>query len=176
MAKVQVPLLVLSELFYAFKIIRKEKIDVIHSHWIIPSGFVGAILSTILRKRHVLTIHAAGLFALEKLPLKKKIANFIVKRCDRITVVSGYIHERLLNLIQSKRLNDIKNKTEIISMGVNTAIFNPNTDKNELKIKHNINSENVLLFIGRLAGKKGLPYLIKAMPEILAESPNTGTG
>jgi len=173
LAKIQVPLLFLSELFYAFKIIRKEKIDVIHSHWIIPSGLVGEILKRILKKKHILTIHATGLFTLERLPLKKKIANFIIKRCDKMTAVSSYIQERMLNFAQSNLLSDIKNKTKIIPMGVDTAIFRPNIDKNELKIKYNVNSENVLLFIGRLAEKKGLSYLIQAMPKIVSKSPNT---
>ena len=38
LAKLQVPFFFLSHLLYAIKIIRKEKIDLIHSHWIIPSG------------------------------------------------------------------------------------------------------------------------------------------
>ena len=173
LAKIQVPLLFLSELFYAFKIIREKKIDVIHSHWIIPNGLIGAICKKIQKKKHLLTLHAAGLFALERLPLKKKIANFVVEHCDKITVVSSYIHERLLNLIQPKILDNIKNKTEIIPMGVNTSLFRLNTNKNELKIKYSIKSKSVLLFTGRLAEKKGLAYLIKAMPEVLSKSSNT---
>ena len=48
LAKIQVPLLVLSELYYTFKIIKKEKINVIHSHWIIPSGLIGAFCKNFL--------------------------------------------------------------------------------------------------------------------------------
>jgi len=173
LAKIQVPFLFLSELYHAFKMIRKEKIDVVHSHWIIPSGLVGGGCKKLFGKKHILTEHAAGLVALEKLPLKEKIANFILGNSDRITVVSSYIHEKLLNLIQPKYLDDVINKTEIISMGVNTRLFKPNMDKNKLRIKYNIKSENVLLFIGRLAEKKGLSYLIQAMPEIVSKSPNT---
>lgn len=173
LAKIQVPLLFLSELFYAMKLIRKEKIDIIHSHWIIPSGLVGAFCKRILRKKHILTIHAAGLFGLKKFPFKRKITDFIVKHCDRITVVSSYIYEELLNLIQPKFVNNIKTRIKIVSMGVNTALFRPNVDKSKLKIKYNIKIENVLLFIGRLVEKKGLSYLIQAMPKIVSKSPNT---
>lgn len=173
LTKVQIPFLFLSELFYAIKIIRKEKIDIIHSHWIIPSGLIGGICKKILGVKHLLTLHAAGFFALESLPAKKTIATFNVKNCDGITVVSSYIYERLLKLVQSKILNSLKNKMEIVPMGVDTSTFRTNADKNELKIKHDIKSRNVLLFIGRLAEKKGLDYLIKAMPEIVSKNPNT---
>lgn len=178
LAKIQVPLLLLSELYYAFKIIRKEQIDVIHSHWIIPSGLVGGICKKAFRGKHILTEHAAGMVALEKLPLKEKIANFILGNSDRITVVSSYIHERMLNLIQPEMTDDIKNKNiknkiEIIPMGVDTVAFKPSKDKNELKIKYDIKSENILIFIGRLAEKKGISYLIKAMPEIISKNSHT---
>ncbi len=173
LAKLQVPLLFLSELFYAFKIIRKEKIDIIHSHWIIPSGLVGAICKRILREKHILTIHAAGLFGLKKFPFKMKIVDFIIKHCDRITVVSSYIYRKLIDLIQPKFDNNIKTKIVILPMGVNTTLFRPKVNKNKLKIKYNIKSKNVLLFIGRLAEKKGLSYLIQAMPKIVSKSPNT---
>ena len=173
LAKIQVPLLLLSELLYAIKIIKKEKIDVIHSHWIIPSGLVGSFLFILLRKKHFLTIHAAGLLALKKLPFKKRIANFIIKRCDRITVVSNYISNELVDLIKPNLIDDVKQKIEIIPMGVDTTIYKSNKNKNELKIKYNMELKKVLLFIGRLAEKKGLIYLIKAMPEIISDVPNT---
>jgi len=173
LAKLQVPLLFLSELFYTIKIIKKERINFIHSHWIIPSGLVGAVCKRIFKKKHILTIHAAGLFGLKKLPFKRKIADFIVKHCDRITVVSSYIYERLLNLIEPKFANNIKTRIKIVPMGVNTALFRPKVNKSKLKIKYNIKTENVLLFIGRLVEKKGLSYLIQAMPKIVSKSPNT---
>ena len=173
LAKIQVPLLFLSELFYAFKIIKKEKIDIIHSHWIIPSGLVGAICKRILREKHILTIHAAGLFGLKKFPFKMKIVDFIIKHCDRITVVSSYIYRKLIDLIQPKFNNNIKTKIVILPMGVNTTLFRPKVNKDKLKIKYNIKSKNVLLFIGRLTEKKGLSYLIQAMPQIVSKSPNT---
>lgn len=169
LAKIQIPLLFLSELYYAFKIIEKEKIDIIHSHWIIPSGFIGGICKKILMKRHILSEHAAGLAALEKLPFKNGIANFIFENSDNITVVSSYIKERLINEINLNK-NGIKNNIEIIPMGVDTTIFNLNINKNELKEKYGIRTENVLIFIGRIAEKKGLSYLIDAMPKIISKN------
>ena len=166
LAKIQVPLLVLSELYYTFKIIRKEKIDVIHSHWIIPSGLIGAVCKKFFGLRHVLTLHAAGLFALERLPFKRNIANFIINNSDEITVVSSYLKERLTNLISPDLREMLNNKLSIIPMGVHVELFQNKVDIEQLKSNYNITSGITLLFIGRLAEKKGIQYLIKAMANI----------
>lgn len=171
LAKIQVPFLFISELYYTFKIVREEQIDVIHSHWIIPSGIIGGICKKILKKRHVLTEHAAGVAALRKLPLKENITKFIFENSDSVTVVSNYVKERLLNLVIDDTFD--KNKINIIPMGVDTKIFKQDIDKNELKKRYNIESENILIFIGRIAEKKGLSYLINAMPNIISKNPNT---
>jgi glycosyltransferase involved in cell wall biosynthesis len=169
-ARIQVPLLFLSELYYAFKLTRKERPDIIHSHWIIPSGLVGAVCRKTLGTKHLLTLHGAGLVALEKLPFKKKITRFIVKNSDEITVVSSYVKERLLNLVSRDIKEEVQGKLKIIPMGVYTGLFQSEADRETLKSKYAIRSKFVLLFIGRLADKKGVSYLIKAMPKIVSQN------
>lgn len=172
LAKIQVPLLFLSELYYAFKLIRKEKPDIVHSHWMVPSGLVGAVCSRTLGTKHLLTLHGAGLFTLEKLPFKRRITRFIVENSDEITVVSSYIKERLLNLVSGDLKEEVQGKLKIIPMGVHTGLFQNEADRETLKSKYAIQSKFVLLFIGRLVEKKGVSYLIKAMPEIVSKNKN----
>jgi glycosyltransferase involved in cell wall biosynthesis len=167
LAKIQIPLLFLSGLYYSFKIIKKEKIVIIHSHWMVPGGLIGAINAKVLKVKHILTIHAADLFFLKRLPFKTIIANFIVKQCDKITVVSSHLYEELLQLVSPGYLEGIKNKVEIIPMGIHVSSMRPDKDKTELKKEHNVQAKNILLFIGRLVEKKGLIYLLKAVQKII---------
>lgn len=173
LAKIQLPFLFISQLYYSMKIIKKENIDIVHSHWIISSGLVGAICKKVFGTKHLLTEHAAGLIALNKVPFKSPLAGFILSNCDSISVVSSYVYDKLLESVPPKMLNDTKHKIEIISMGVNTTQFKVIKDKNGLKKKYNVLSKNVLLFIGRLAEKKGLIYLINALPDIISKAPDT---
>lgn len=173
LAKIQLPFLFLSQLYYSMKIIQSEKIDVIHSHWILSSGLVGAVCKKIFGTKHVLTEHGAGLVALRKFPFNQSLAGFILSNCDGISIVSSHVYDRLLESVPPKMLNDTKRKLEIIPMGVNTNQFKVNKDKNELKAKYDVLSKNMLLFIGRLAEKKGAIYLINALPEIISKSPDT---
>ena len=98
LSKIQVPFFFISELCYALKLVRKENIDVIQSHWLIPGGLIGAVCKKVYGKKHISTELAAGLAALEILPLKKVILNFIIKNSDKLTVLSSYIQEKLLCL------------------------------------------------------------------------------
>lgn len=169
LAKIQVPLFFLSELFGAIKIIRKEKIDVIHSHWLVPQGLVGAICKKKNVISHLSTVHAADVFGLERLPFKQMIANFIVKNSNEIIVVSSYIGERLLGLISPELKKDIEKKMTILPMGVDARSFQNTNDKTKVLSKSKINSHFKLLFVGRLAQKKGISYLIQAMPQIVSQ-------
>jgi len=172
LAKAQIPFFFISELMYSIFIIKSKKIDIINSHWIIPQGFIGAICNFLFGIPHISTIHAADLFGLEKLPFKRSLCDFIVENSDGIIVVSSYIRERLLNLISPELIGEVEKKTRIIPMGVQTRLFYPRPNKDELKAAYCINSKYVVLFIGRFAEKKGIPYLIEAMPGIIRSMQN----
>ena len=88
LAKFQIPFLFFFELLNTFRIIKKEKIDCIQSHWIVPNGLIGAIISRFFKINHVLTEHGAGLIALKKLPFNTMIFTFILNNTKEITVVS----------------------------------------------------------------------------------------
>lgn len=57
-------------------------------------------------------------------------------------------------------------------MGVDTKLFNPNKKDLSIKKKYDIMGP-FLLFVGRLTEKKGVKYLIKAMPEVIKKYPKT---
>jgi len=87
-----------------------------------------------------------------------------------MTVLSSYIRERLLYFIGSEIL---RRKIVIIPLGIDTIKYKPDNDKLLLRKKYNVKSKNVILFIGRIVEKKGVEYLIKAMPDILLKYPDT---
>ena len=106
---------------------------------------------------------------LEKLPFKRRIAGFIVRNSDQITVVSSHIKERLLDLVPSDLKVEAQEKLEIVPMGIHSRLFQSESDIERLRSKYAIQSRFVLLFAGRLAEKKGVSYLIEAMPHIMSQ-------
>jgi len=87
-----------------------------------------------------------------------------LKDATRVVGVSNVIKEGLLNLYS-------KSKVDVIPMGVDFTDFSPKNYSDELKEKHDVKGP-MLMFVGRLSEKKGLNYLIDAMPTIVKEYPN----
>ncbi|MBU2633761.1 MAG: glycosyltransferase family 4 protein [Nanoarchaeota archaeon] len=165
----EIPSFFLSYILNSIRILKKEKIKVINSHWIIPSGFIGAILKKLYGIKHICTIHAGGITILNKLPFKRLIANFIVKNTDYFTIVSSHGKELLLNLTSPNLRKDTEKKIRIVSMGIYSNKYKYVENKKKLREKNNIKSKYVLLFVGRLTEKKGVKYLLEAMPQIIKE-------
>jgi len=154
-----VPFFFVSQLVLAIRLVRKNRYDIIHAHWIIPQGIV-ALLARQFAKNWpavVLTSHGGDLFALQGkffAWLKKSITH----RADALTVVSSAMQQKALEMELSAE-RDIS----IIPMGVDSQrAFTPPPQHVERR---------GLLFVGRLVDKKGIEYLLRALPQVLASHP-----
>jgi len=163
----QSPLLFTSKLYNTIKIIKKYNIKKIHTHWFFPQGYISAICNKLLKTKSMVTIHAGGIIALNKIPLlKKPISNFIVKNNDIIISVSHYGKDLLKTMVSSNLKKMVENKTKVIPMGTYTKEFRKKINKKSLRKEYKIKERNIILFLGRIAEKKGLKYLIQALPKI----------
>ncbi|CUX34397.1 glycosyltransferase family 4 protein [Clostridium sp. C105KSO13] len=122
--------------------------DKVHAHWIIPQGIVQSFFD----KKYVITGHGGDVTSLNK-GIIKRLKVKCLKRADKITVVSKALAEEVKKLYPEA-------KTEIISMGCDTSKFGK---KYYQENYFNQNRKKVILFVGRLAEKKGVTYLIDAM-------------
>src|SRR3989338_3046173 len=159
LAKIQMPLLIVTEFFFASKIIKKEKISLIHAHWILPQGLVGVFLKKLFKIPLIVTIHGSDLFPL-KSNLFRKLHKFVATNADFITVGSEATKNELIGRIPSSSGN-----VKVIPMGVDSSIFR----KIKIKKPKKYSKNKILLFVGRLSDQKGLQYLIDTMPDIVKE-------
>ncbi len=160
---VQMFFLFLSELCHGIRTAVNENVDVLHSHWLLPQGLVGAIIRKITGKPHLLTIHSAGLSGMEMLPFRTRITDFIAKNSDRITIVSSYGRARFLGLVSAEEADEAWGEITILPMGVDETRFD-GMDKVQTRQKFGIPPKDFLvLYVGRLSEVKGLEHLIRAM-------------
>jgi phosphatidylinositol alpha-1,6-mannosyltransferase len=144
-----VPALIIAQFVALVRTLRGEQFDLIHCHWIIPQAIVLKFVSLFVRVPPTLvTCHGADAFTLEFPPfssLKRRVLN----QADAVTVVSREIATHLGHHIHKPLIH--------ISMGVDLERF---AMRERLP-----NATPAVLFVGRLAAKKGLDRLIRAMAD-----------
>src|SRR5690606_10320203 len=122
----------------------RERIDVIHAHWLLPQGLVAALLQ-LLPGRSVpflVTSHGADLHALRGRTMDA-LKRFVLRRAAAATVVSKSMRTVL------DGIGADVGKVEVRPMGVDMRTrFLPDQAVNR--------STGEILFVGRLVEKKGL--------------------
>ena len=165
LAKIELPFFLLFQFFHIGWIIKKDKIDMIHCHWIAPQGFFCAVFQRIFKIPLILTAHAGDVFSLNN-PILKRIGKFTISQSLFCIANSNATQQAMLAI--SNEITPVK----IIPMGVDLDVFNGQCHDQNIKKKYNITGP-LLLAVGRFAEKKGFKYLIEAMPLILAKYPET---
>lgn len=163
LARIELPIFFLSELFNAMKIIRREKIDIINSHWLIPHGIVGVICKKVFRIPNVAIAHGSDVNISTHSRILKKLCSAVIDGSDKVTVNSSYIKKIVLG-INSKSVD----KIDIIPMGVDNSIFDVHNLSN---LKEAYNAKYLIFSVGRLIDWKGMDILIMAMPEVIKKIP-----
>lgn len=155
------PFFFLSQLAALWRILRHQRIDLIHAHWLIPQGLTVAIAGVFTKNMPplIFTSHGGDLLGLNGW-LLSSVKRWVIRCSSVLTVVSHSMVDRALSLGAKP------GQLQTFSMGVDTrTLFTP--DPAIYRV------DNELLFVGRLVEKKGCTYLLGAMPEILRRHPDT---
>lgn len=154
------PVFAISQGWSVWRRLRRNKVDVIHAHWLLPQGLIVVLACKLTRRAPpvLVTSHGADLFALRGI-WPNVLKRFVARNVDMFTVVSEAMRPELA------RIGACMGKVRVRPMGVDlSGAFKPDSSVER--------ADNELLFVGRLVEKKGLRYLIDAMPEVLKSRPD----
>lgn len=153
------PFFFLGQWIAIIKLLKRYPVKVIHAHWLIPQGFLALIARAVSSNKPAIlcTSHGGDLYGLND-PISKVIKRYVINNVDTLTVVSTAMQSEVKKLVPDA-------DTPIVApMGTDLkGLFTPDESVQRKPYQ--------LLFVGRLVEKKGLKYLIKALPEILKTHP-----
>lgn len=160
--RLKLPALVLGEWAGLVRRLRQGNYDLIHSHWILPQGFVGALASRMTKTPHVATVHGSDVLAL-KGPVIDRFKRFAIENADAVTANSSATR------LAAKTLGPAVKTIRTIPMGVSEpAADNPGKRKN-LRAQYRRPRGPLLVFAGRVVIEKGIEELISAV-KLLTET------
>lgn len=169
-----VPFFLFFQFIATVRAIRDYRPDVLLVNWIVPQGLVAVWAKMFFPGlKMVLISHGGDVALIRKNALFGKIGAWVLKRADKVVGVSSFGQREMARI---SRLSE--GEIEVLSMGVNENDYR----ECRLNRKKNLRAlKKCLLFIGRIEEKKGLLYLLEAMPRILKKHPDVvlkiiGTG
>jgi len=128
----------------ADKIISEHDIDIIHSHYLAPPGYVARKLTEKYGIPNVVTTHGSDINFMYKSTIGKYLINMALERTSYVICVSKSLQRQLTEITDSPNVH--------IPNGVNTSMFKPSEEKKEY-----------LLYIGALTENKKVDTVIDAL-------------
>ena len=164
-AVVAAPFALLSGWRCTRRIIRETRATVVHAHWVIPGGAIGAAAAGSVPL--VVSLHGSDMFIAERHDLAQRAARAVFRRASAVTACSADLQTRAGLLGAPAR------RTVVVPYGVDSERFKPDAEARARGRALLGLSESIPLVVafGRLVTKKGFEYLIQATGALKAAWP-----
>jgi glycosyltransferase involved in cell wall biosynthesis len=140
----------------------KIKFDLIHAHFTIPSGYVGAKLKEAYGKKLILTVHEDHNWLLDEIVSGDRNILYSWQSADRIIRVNRS------DLKEFEKVNIDRSKLVNLPNGFSPKLFKPMDKITARKMLDLPQDISILLNLAALEAYKGQEYLISAMKTVIA--------
>ena len=142
----------------------KNKCNVIHVHWAIPTGLIGAWVGSILKKPLIVTVHGSDLrMALERPGFLMKIFVYVCRNASHIICVSNVQKKEM------EQLGMMGERISVIPMGIDETFLEMGKNRRIELYKR----PYIILSNRNLLPIYNISLLIRAIPIVLKEEPET---
>ncbi|MEX0914782.1 MAG: glycosyltransferase, partial [Wenzhouxiangellaceae bacterium] len=161
----QIPFLVVFQFLSLWRLARLEKPDLIYAHWFTPQAITADLVSKVTGIPFVFTTHASDVSILAGIPFSRSLVRQVCGRARRFTAVSDRTAEKLRSIFPAQEwYGQFAAKLAIIPMGVDVQVPSVAAEVlDRTRTKFALDDRPVLLYLGRLAEKKGVTFLLAAL-------------
>lgn len=151
-----IPFLFAGEFFALLRLTRRLKPAVIYAHWFTPQVVTAHLVGALTRTPFVFTTHSSDVAVWHKIPLLgPHIVRSNTKQARAVTAVSRRSLAKLESFFPPELWAKLQPRTRIIPMGVTLP-----------DVSQAAQASKTILFVGRLAEKKGVQYLLPAFAAV----------
>ena len=150
------PMAVLAGWFKALRVAQKKRATIVHGHWVVPGGVIGAAAAGSIPL--VISLHGSDVFVAERHAAARLAARAAFNRAKWVTACSDDLRVRAVAIGARDA------RSSVIPYGVDSERFKPGEDaRRQGRALVGIADNGPLVFaVGRLVRKKGFEYLIDA--------------
>lgn len=156
------PLLFAAGIVAALRVARQQRLDILHAHWALPNGFIGAVVARRLGLPLVVSIPGSDALVAGQNPLFRAMARFAFAQAGLITANAEVLREVAVTELGA----DLK-RFELVIYGVDPERLRPDpTGTAALRAALGIPPDAfVFLAVGRMVYKKGFNVLLEALAQ-----------
>ncbi|MFJ7932769.1 glycosyltransferase [Sporosarcina sp. NPDC096371] len=154
---------------FAYLIKNRKKLSLTHAHYAFPTGMLSLMGKKLFGIPYVVTVHGGDI---DKMAAKsQRIADMtkrILQQAEAVIVVGDKLREDV-----TSRFGVSNAKVHVMSMGVDTSVFNY-VPKEEARDRLQLpQEEKILLFVGNIIRAKGLLELVEAFDSLKMSLPDS---
>lgn len=150
------------------RLVARDRPDLVYAHWFTPQAITAAPVGRRAGVPVVFTTHASDVAVWGRFGrLGRRIVTSVVRRAERFTAVSRTSLERMRPFFDDAGWADASRRSAIIPMGVDLSVVAAGS----ASAADPYPGRRVVLFMGRLAEKKGVGFLLDAFARTRREHP-----
>lgn len=146
---------------------RQVRPDIVHAHWVLPNGPLGALVAAERQVPLVVSLHGSDIYLPERHRWLRGAAAWTLRRAAVITACSGDLARRAV------ALGAPAERIRVIPYGADGHTFRPAEPGERERVRAAwgvAEGQALILAVGRLVRKKGFDVLIRALPRVVQEA------